>query len=344
MKPKSASIIDIARQLGISKSTVSRALSDHPNVRPDTRQRVMDLAEKLDYQRNTLALGLSKHNTKVIGIIVPEFFSSFFPSIIIGAQEVFSGKGFQCIICCSNESYENEVANVRLLVSQQVDGIMVSHTKETRNFDHFKMVQRRGIPLVFFNRVAQEMNVPKVVVNDYEAAFKAVEHLIKSGRRRIAHLAGPDTLMASKLRLQGYLDALKKYRIPIDEDLVISYDLSMKKVVIYVKHFLELPNPPDALFAINDPTAIAAIEVMLENKIRIPGQIAVVGFGDDQYSALIRPPLTTVAQPTFDIGRESATRLLQEIERPAGSPAVQHQTVTLKTNLIVRESSMSPVV
>jgi DNA-binding LacI/PurR family transcriptional regulator len=339
MKPKNISILDIARELGISKSTVSRALSDHPNIRAETKKRVMELAEKMDYQRNTLALGFSKHNTKVIGIIVPEIFSSFFPSIIIGAQEVFSADGYQSIICCCNESYENEVANVKLLVSQQVDGIIASHTKETRNFDHFKMVQRRGIPLVFFNRVCQEINVPKVVVNDYEASFKAVEHLIKTGRRRIAHLAGPDTLMASRLRLQGYMDALKKYKIPIDQDLIISYDLSMKKVVIYVKYFLELPQPPDALFAINDPTAIAAMEVMQQNYIRIPEQIAVVGFGDEQYSAMLKPALTSVAQPVFDIGKEAAARLLNEIKRPPGGPEIQHPTITLKTNLVIRESS-----
>jgi DNA-binding LacI/PurR family transcriptional regulator len=346
MKPKNVSIIDIARELGISKSTVSRALSNHPNVKEVTKKMVLELAEKLDYQRNTLALGLSKHNTGVIGIIVPEIFSSFFPSIITSAQQVFTADGYQSIICCSDESYETEVANVKLLVSQQVDGIIVSHSKETRNFDHFKMVQRKGIPLVFFNRVCQEMNVPKVVINDYEAAFKAVEHLIRSGRKRIAHLAGPDTLIASRQRLQGYLDALRKHKIPIDQDLIISYDLSMKKVIIYVKYFLELPNPPDALFAINDPTAIAAMEVMLENNVRIPEQIAVVGFGDDQYSALINPKLTTIAQPTADIGKEAAARLLHEIkrpfgeaQRPVGAGEVQHPTVILKTNLIIRESA-----
>lgn len=340
MKTKYTSIIDIARQLNISKSTVSRALTGHPNVNPRTRKAVLDLAQEMDYQKNSLALGLSLHQTNTIGILVPEFMSTYFPSVILGAQEVFQAAGYQTVICHNNESYDAEVANVKLLLSYRVDGIIASHTKETRNFDHFRLVQRHGIPLVFFNRVSEELNAPNVVIDDYAAAVTAVEHLIKTGRRRIAHLAGPDSLINSRLRSQGYLDALKKHKIPVDPALMLSYDLSIEKVRIYMKHFLDLPQPPDALFAINDPTAIAAMEVVKEKGLRIPDDIAVVGFSNDFSAQLVSPSLTTVSQPTLDIGRESARLLLEEMKLKGDYSGRKAPCVQLKTKLIVRDSSV----
>jgi LacI family transcriptional regulator/LacI family repressor for deo operon, udp, cdd, tsx, nupC, and nupG len=341
MKAHQISIIDIAKELGISKSTVSRALSGHHSVKEKTRVAVLELAEKLDYQRNTLALSFANRKTLLIGLLVPEIMSSFFPSIIKGAEEILDTAKYKCIICHSNENYEKEVENVKLLLSQQVDGIIASHTKETRNFDHFKLVQRRGIPLVMFNRVTDLLDVPKVVVDDYDAAFNAVEHLIKKGKKRIAHLAGPDSLVNSKLRLQGYLDALSKHKIPVDNELIISYDLSVEKVKIYVQHFLTLSPPPDALFCMNDPTAIAAMRVIKQNKLRIPQDISIVGFSNDLSSELVEPALTTVAQPTFDIGRESAKMVLKEINAEGNSTATKanHKTIVLKTQFIVREST-----
>jgi DNA-binding LacI/PurR family transcriptional regulator len=341
MKSHQISIIDIAKELGISKSTVSRALSGHSSVKEKTRIAVLELAAKLDYQRNTLALSLANKKTLLVGILVPEIMSSFFPSIIKGAEEIFEAEKYKSMICHSNENYEREVENVKLLLSQQVDGIIASHTKETRNFDHFKLIQRRGIPLVMFNRVTDLLDTPKVVVDDYEAAFTAVEHLIKKGRRRIAHLAGPDSLINSKLRLQGYLDALKKHKIPIDNNLIISYDLSLEKVKIYVQHFLTLSPTPDALFCMNDPTAIAAMRVIKQNKLRIPQDIAVVGFSNDLSSELVDPALTTMAQPTFDLGREAARLVLKEINNEGNSEGAKpnHKTVVLKTQLLVREST-----
>jgi len=340
MKKHQVSIIDIAKELGISKSTVSRALSGHPSVMEKTRIAVLELAEKLDYQRNTLALSFANQKTLVIGIIVPEIISTFYSSVIIGAEEVLLKEKYRCIICHCTENYDREVDNVKLLLSQQVDGIILSHTKETRNFDHYKLIQRRRVPFVMFNRVTDLIEAPKVVVDDYEAAFRAVEYLIKLGRKRIAHLSGPDTLVNSKLRLQGYIDALKKHKIPIDNDLIISYDLSVEKVKIYVKHFLDLPSPPDALFCMNDPTAIAAMEV-IKKRLSIPEDIAVLGFSNDGSSALTNPTLTTVAQPTFDIGREAAKLLLQEINSDPDMepPQSHHKTVILKTKLLIREST-----
>ena len=337
LKRHQITIIDIARELNLSKSTVSRALTGHPKVKASTREAVLALAEKLDYQRNMVAINLVTSQSHTIGIIVPEFVTSFFPRVIIGAQEVASQAGYNIIISQSNESYETEVANARVMLANRVDGLLVSLTRETRNFDHLKVFQRKGIPIVFFNRVCEEMQVPKVVVDDYDGAFKAVVHLIRIGKKRIAHLAGPDSLLVSRKRLNGYLDALRQYNQPIVEELIITYDLTLEKVKIYVKHLLELEQPPDALFAINDPTAIEAMQLIKKKGLRIPEDIAVVGFSNDYASQLIEPSLTTVAQPMHEIGRTAVQLLLDQLERDVADwKAI---TRTLKTELIIRDSS-----
>ncbi|WP_207534413.1 LacI family DNA-binding transcriptional regulator [Desertivirga arenae] len=338
MKSHQTTIIDIAQKLNLSKSTVSRALTGHPNVKEETRKAVLALAEELDYQRNIFSISLITNKTKTIGIIVPEFITSFFPQVIIGAQEVASQQGYNLLVSQSNESYETEVANAKVMLTNRVDGLLVSLSKETRNFDHLKAFHKRGVPVVFFNRVCEEMMVPKVVVDDYDAAFKAVEHLIQIGKRRIAHLAGPESLAISRKRLNGYKDALKKHNIKIDEDLIISYDLTLSKVRIYVKHLLDNDNPPDALFAINDPTAIEAIQIIKQMGRRIPEDIAVVGFSDNYASSFIEPSLTTISQPVKEMGEVAMQLLLDQVDKEMSKwkPLVK----VLNTELIVRNSTV----
>ncbi|MGN7821300.1 LacI family DNA-binding transcriptional regulator [Chitinophaga sp. 22536] len=337
MKRHQVTIVDIAKALQLSKSTVSRALTGHPSVKADTRQAVLELAEKMDYQRNMLAISLITRKTNTIGIIVPEFTSSYFPNVTIGAQEVASKAGYNTVICQSNESYETEVANTKVMLANQVDGILVSLSKETRNFDHLKIFQRKGIPIVFFNRVCDDMDVPKVIVDDFEGAYKAVSHLLERGRKRIAHLSGPTSLRISEKRLNGYKAALKKHNVPYDESLVIPYDLNTDMVHIYVTHLLSLPQPPDAIFAISDPTAIEIIQVIKKKGLRVPEDMAVVGFSNDFASGLIHPSLTTVAQPVKEIGRTAAQLLIDQINRDLSD--WKSIIRVLKTELIVRESS-----
>lgn len=337
MKKHQITIIDIARELNLSKSTVSRVLTGHANVSTKTRETVLELAEKLDYQKNMLAISLISKKTNTIGIIVPEFSSSYFPQVVIAAQEIASQSGYNTVFSQSNETYETEVANTKVMLANQVDGILISLTRETKNYDHLKVFERKGIPIVFFNRVCDEMKVPKVIVDDYEGAYNAVDYLIKSGRKRIAHLAGPPSLRISGRRLEGYKDALKKHNIPINEELIISYDLELSKVKIYVNHLLSLDNPPDAIFAINDPTAIEAIQIIKKRGLKIPEDIAIVGFSNDYASALIAPSLTTVAQPIAEIGITAARLLIEQINREVNDwKAV---TKVLKTELIIREST-----
>jgi len=337
MKRHQITIVDIAQKLNLSKSTVSRVLTGHPSVSEKTRKAVLELADQLDYQRNMLSISLLNKKSNTIGIIVPEFISSYFPQVIMGAQEVAAREGYNVIIGHSNETYETEVANTKLMLANQVDGLLVSITKETRNFDHLKVFERKGIPIVFFNRVCEDMDVPKVVVDDYEGAFRAVEHLIKRKKKRIAHLAGPDTLSISVKRLRGYRDALKKYNIPIDEELIIPYDLTIAKVKIYVNHLLRLDNPPDAIFAINDPTAIEALQIVKKKGLQVPRDIAIVGFSNDIISGLIEPALTTVSQPVKEMGSTAAQLLVDQINRDIS----EWKSIirVLKTELIVRKSS-----
>jgi LacI family transcriptional regulator/LacI family repressor for deo operon, udp, cdd, tsx, nupC, and nupG len=337
MKRHQVTIIDIAKELSLSKSTVSRALTGHISVNEKTRNRVIELAEKWDYQRNMLALSLITKKTNTIGIIVPEFKSSYFPQAIIGAQEVAKQAGYNTVISQSNESYETEVANSKVMLANQVDGILVSITKETMNYDHLNVFQRKGIPIVFFNRVCDEMDVPKVIVDDFDSAYRATEYLVKRKRKRIAHLGGPLSLKIAEKRMNGYKACLQKYKIEIDEDLIINYDLNIERVKIYVNHLLNMDNPPDAIFAINDPTAIEAIQVIKKRGLKVPKDIAVVGFSDDYVSKLIDPPLTTVAQPVTELGRVAAQLLIDQINRDISE--WKSIIKVLKTELIVRESA-----
>jgi len=253
------------------------------------------------------------------------------------AQETATKAGYNMVICQSNETYETEVANTKVMLANQVDGLLISITKETKNFDHLKIFQRKGIPIVFFNRVCDEMNVPKVIVDDYDGAFRAVEHLIKKGRKRIAHIAGPPSLLISNKRLNGYKAALRKYDMPLDEELIIPYDLNLDKVKIYVNHLLNLDPRPDAIFAINDPTAIETLLTVKKHGLKVPKDISIVGFSNDYLSGLIEPALTTVSQPVKEIGKVATQLLLDQMKRDVNE--WKSMIRVLKTELIVRKSS-----
>jgi LacI family transcriptional regulator, repressor for deo operon, udp, cdd, tsx, nupC, and nupG len=327
-------IMDIAQQLGVSKSTVSRALRGHADIHEGTRKAVLELAQELDYQPNPLANALLKRRTNTVGIMVPEFQHFFFPTLIMGAQEVLTTAGFNLMIFQSNESYETEVANVKALLRSRVDGIMASITGQTQNFDHFRIILQKEVPLVFFNRVCPELTTPQVIIDDYSGAFQAVEHLIEQGYHRIAHLAGPQTLQIARLRKQGYLDALKKYGLPVDEDLIVYHDLIEKNARACAQQLLDLPQPPDAIFVVNDPSAIETMLLAKQRGIKIPEDLGVVGFSNDPVSSIIEPALTTVEQPVKEIGAQSAHLLLNQFQTPNLEQKI------LATRLIVRTSSM----
>lgn len=330
-------IIDIARSTGVSNSTVSRALHGHADISPETRNAVLEMAALLDYQPNQLAYNLVKSRTNTIGMIVPEFTNSFFPNIIIGAHELLTEAGYNLTIMQSNESYPIEVSNTKAMLANRIDGLLISLTQETNNYDHLKVFEKRGIPLVLFNRVCDYVSAPKVVVNDFEGSFLAVEHLILNGYERIAHLGGPLNLLVSRERLRGYRAAMEKYGKNIEENMVIQGMFSQQKARIYGKYLLDLENRPDAIFAVNDSSAIEIMLMALEKGIRIPDELGVVGFSDNPESAYIGPGLTTIRQPTNEIGKTSAQWILQLIE--SEEEMILPNEKVLKTELVVRGSS-----
>jgi len=333
-----ATIVDIARALNISKSTVSRALHEHSDINAQTREAVLKMARELDYQPNQLAQGLVNSKTNTVGIIVPEFLTYFFPTVIIGAQEVAAAAGYNVIICQSQESFKTEVANANVLLSSRVDGVLISMTRETKKFEHFKTFDRYGIPVVFFNRVCEEINTSKVLVNDYEGAFKAVEHLIVSGYKNIAHIGGPSVLRITYNRLNGYMDALKKYKLPVKKDMIVYSDLSPKAALQCAEKLLSRKNRPDAVFCVNDPTAIQLMLYAKKKGIKIPDELGVVGFSNDPMAAVIEPSLTTVEQPVADMGRAAMRILLDTIKKGVNDFVPVRQS--LQTSLIVRQSSV----
>jgi DNA-binding LacI/PurR family transcriptional regulator len=335
-KRHQTTIIDIAKSLGVSNSTVSRALHGHADISPDTRQAVLDKATQLDYQPNQLAYNLVKSKTNTIGMIVPEFHNPFFPNVIIGAHDILTKAGYNLTIMQSNESYQVEISNTKAMLANRIDGLLISLTQETNNFDHLSVFEKRGIPLILFNRVCEEIDVPKVVVNDFEASFLAVEHLILNGYERIAHLGGPLTLQVSQERLRGYRAAMEKHGKSIDDHMIIQGMLTQQKARIYGQYLLDLADRPDAVFAVNDSSAIEIMLIAKEKGISIPDELGVVGFSDNPESAYIGPGLTTVRQPTLEIGRTTAEWILQLVD---SEDLNLHKRRVLKTELIVRGSS-----
>lgn len=336
-KPR-VTIKDIARELKISTSTVSRALADKWDVNPETRKAVLELAEKLNYTPNPISLSLKQQHSMSIGVVIPEFIHSFFPEVIMGIQSVLEPAGYHILISQSNESYERELGNLKALEARMVDGFIVSITKETENMEYFSYLKEKNIPLVFFNRIYKDLSASCVIIDDYKWAFNAVEHLIRQGCKRIAHLSGPDNLLLSQQRMRGYLDALAKYGLTKDEELIIPTGVMMEKGVMAAYHILEMKEKPDAIFAVNDPVAIGAMKTLQKHGLKIPDDIAVVGFTESRMAMIVEPNLTTVEQPTFEIGRLAADLLLEQL-RNTQEEKLAPKIITLDAKLNVRESS-----
>ena len=334
---RNTTIIDIAKKLKISASTVSRALNGHPDIKEETRSQVKKLAKKLNYSPNPIARSLKSNKTNVIGVIVPEIEHDFFASAISGIEKVAYHSGYTIIVCQSNESYEREVINANALMHQRVAGLIVSISQQTKNGNHFKKLIKQGIPIVFFDRVCNDITANKVVIDDAKSAFEAVTHLIERGRKKIAHFAGPKELRICEQRLKGYKDALKEANIPLVNNLVRYGDLHEDNGYKSMDALLKENIIPDAIFAVNDPVAIGAFQRIKEAGLKIPMDIAVVGFSNNKITALVDPPLTTVNQPSFDMGKKAAEILIEMIENEKNS--TPKKTVVLDAKLIVRGST-----
>ncbi len=336
MRSNQITIKDIARILGISPSTVSRALKDHPDINTDTKKAVNELASKLKYQPNAVALSLKNSRSNTIGIMIPEIVHYFFSSVISGIEDVASQKGYTVIICQSNEKFAREVSNAKALLSHRVDGILISISKETNSFDHFVNLQEGGIPLVFFDRIAPGISADLVITDDIDASYNATRHLIETGCKRIAHFAGPQGLVIGRDRLQGYLNALTEAGLPIDKRLIIEAD-TFEKARNTVGQMLDTGNVPDGIFAVNDMTAIGAMQTIQKRGYKIPDQISIVGFSDGYLSGITDPHLSSVDQHGYEMGTTAAEMLFHRIlsDEEEYVPEIK----VLRADLIVRGSS-----
>ncbi|MEE4178565.1 MAG: LacI family DNA-binding transcriptional regulator [Bacteroides sp.] len=336
MKPNITSINDIARALGVSASTVSRALKDHPDISEETRRRVQEFARSVNYRPNALALGLKQQRSYTLGIIIPEIVHHFFSSIISGIEDVAYGKGYRLMICQSNEEFERERINLQALLDHRVDGLLVSMSKNTFQYDHFEDTVAQGIPMVFFDRVCKQIETDRVVTDDFQGAHLITTHLIRNGHRRILHLAAPQHLAIGRKRLQGYTEALSDHNIPVDPLLILQCD-TPAQVHAVKEQILRLAPKIDGVFAVNDFSAIAVMQLLQENGYQIPEQISVAGFGDDPIALIARPKLTTVEQKGYAMGREAVQMLINRLEHP--DLAGEFQTKIFAATLKLRDSA-----
>ncbi len=337
MKNGLVTIKDIARELKISPSTVSRALKNHPDISEETKRAVNELAQKLNYQPNAVALSLKQRRSNTIGVIIPEIVHYFFSSVISGIEDVAYDAGFNVIICQSNERYDREVANARTLLANRVDGVLISISKETKDFSHFYNLRDHSVPLVFYDRIVPGFDADQIIIDDFDAAYRATRHLIDSGFKEIFHFAGPQNLLIGQQRKEGYIKAVKEAGIVIRKEWIIEAD-NFEKARIAVIKILEDKLPMDGIFAVNDLTAIGAMQTLQKRGIKIPNEVAIVGFSDGRLSGITDPTLTSVDQHGYEMGTMATEMLLKRIT--AEDSGYPYETKVLNANLIVRGSSV----
>ncbi|GGF05640.1 LacI family DNA-binding transcriptional regulator [Hymenobacter cavernae] len=328
----------MAKELNISVSTVSRALNNHTSISESTRKRVWQLAKEVNYQPNHLAAALRKGRSNLLGVMVPHIEGHFFSSVMHGIETVASKSGFNIMICQSNENVANERKNIESLMNAQVEGILVSLARNTHDFKHFDKVDNLAIPLVFFDRVLEGLNVSSVIIDDYLGAYQAVTHLIEQGCQRIAHFAGPQHLNIYKNRHRGYLDALRAHGLPLDEQLVYTCDMRTEDGTEGMEKLLALDVPPDAVFSSSDFSIVGAMQVLKARQIRVPQDIALVGFSNETFTSLTEPRLTSVDQRCEQMGQSAVKLFLEMLEDRSGS--FSPRRIVLQPELLVRESSL----
>lgn len=336
MARRNVTIKDIAKILNISVSTVSRALRDTYDVNQETKKKVLALATELNYKPNFNATGLAKGSTHNLGVILPFITNYYFSTVITGIQEVAYNNGYNIILFVTNDSPEREFDIIENLSISSMDGLLVAISSDSDSCEHFQEMILEGIPIVFFDRVASEIETSKVMQDDYNGAFEAVEHLISNGYSRIAHIAGPKGLSFTGARLRGYTDALNKHNITVNEDWIIYSGFSQDFGQADCIQLLELDQKPDAIFAVNDRKAIGAMIELKNRGIKVGEEFGVIGFTNDPMSTIISPSLSTVAEPAFEIGKMSCELLLQHITK---KKYFHPQEVILPGKLISRESS-----
>lgn len=330
-------IKDIAKRLNISVATVSRALRDLPDIHPDTKKMVVDLAAELDYQPNIIATSLVKSKTKTLGVIVPDLGYYFFSTVLKSIEEAAIVAGYSLLITQTQESYERELINIQNLSRGQVEGIIISLSRETVNLDHLTRLQRRGIPLVFFDRDSDEIHASKVMVDNEQSAYEAVKHLLNTGCKRIAFLAGPTNVSVSNQRISGYLRALAESGVQEDLKLIIHSDYIQNSATLCTRELMKAKNRPDGILVVSDRLALGVLVALRDLNISVPEEVKIVSFNNEPICTIVSPSISSVSQPLEEIGRLSVELLLDQINHKGED--LKPRVEVLKTQLIVRESS-----
>ena len=337
-KQEETTIHDIAKSLNISASTVSRALNDNPIISKKTRNLIKIKAEEMGYRPNILAANFRTKKTNTIGIIVPLINRHFFSSVISGIEDVAYNKGYAVTISQSKDNFDRETKIAQTLFANRVDGLIVSIGMKTTHFEHLKIFSERNVPLVFFDRVVDEIEAHKIVTDDFGGGLKATEHIIKQGAKKIAHIGGPLNLGIYQNRLGGYLKAMSDVGLAVNKNMLIHNSLTRKDGKKAMKKLFSGPNKPDAIFCANDTTALSAIIYLRENGYKVPEDVMVVGFSNEPFSEVVTPSISTIMQPGFEMGQKAAQLIVDQIisnEKP-----LRFQTILMPTKLIVRESSV----
>ncbi|MET1257777.1 LacI family DNA-binding transcriptional regulator [Flagellimonas sp. DF-77] len=331
---------ELAKLLELSISTVSRALNDHPDISAETKLKVKRLAEKMNYAPNLFARGFRSHRSHILGVIVPNISHYFTSTILKGILDQGESLGYRVIISESKNDEKKQTEMLNTMIQFGVDGILMALARKTHSIEAILDVVDR-IPVVLFDKVSGKIPCTQVVINEEEAAYNAVEHLINTGKRRIAIIKETEGSYNSEKRFQGYQRALKEHNIPIDDKIILSTeDISLTKGRMMANILLSLKKRPDAIFAITDSAAVGTIKALHKFNVKIPEEIAVVGFSNSKASTIVSPSLSTVDQPGDKIGRTAVGYLIEEIENPKEDPVTK--TVEIKTNLIIRDSSFIP--
>lgn len=331
-------IYDIARRLQVSSSTVSRALQDHPELSQKTIAKVKATAEKLGYRHNSFASNLRKQRTYTIGMIVHELQSNFMVSVLAGVEKITSRAGYDLIITHSSESFEKEEANVRNLFHKRVDGLFVSLSLNSPNINHFKPFRDKGIPVMFFDRVEENSDSAKIIIDNYRCGYLATRHLIEQGSRRIVMVTSNLQRNVYAQRYRGYKDALFDHNIAYDSDLVLIKDLSENSGVASAMEILKMNPLPDGAFITNDFTAAVCLQTLKDHGVNIPEDIAIVGFNNDNICKFVEPNLTTINYPGFDMGAIAAENMILHLD--GGGNIDSTSKIVVRSELIIRDSSL----
>ncbi len=334
MSKRHLSLKDLAAELNISISTVSRALKNHPDISPELTRKIQELAKVRNYTPNPLAMGLLKQETHMIGVIVPDLVTHFYSSIISGIESYAKSRGYFILLASSCESMEKEIESVSNLLKARVDGMIVCLSRETDRYDHFKQLIENEIPLVFFDRVCLPGLVPGIVVDNKRAVIQIIGHLQKQGYKRIAFISGPEYLNISRERVDGYLSGLRNSGLNFDPGLLRSGNMQIDEALAITTEMLALPNPPDAFIGINDMVIFAVMKELKRRGYKIPNEIGIVGFADEFHATFSTPELTSVVHPTMEIGIKAAELFFRRKEDPSFA-----ETEILTTSLIIRDSS-----